>query len=597
MAAATLVLGLTLAQPARAVGGDDPGAPPVPTARAVPIGASLSSAQVSALSANATDRVIVLLKNQHDDLPAASASLPARLRAESADQGPLLSELGQVKATSVKTYRTANALAATVSRDEANRLSTDPAVAEVLPDQRIQGRTGVASDGAAATPTVTPAPTTPTSSQAQSVCPTDPSKPLLEPELLPLTHTAFQDPSVPSAQQLVNGAGVKVAFIADGIDPNDPEFIRPDGSHAVVDYENFTGDLAPSDQDTFLEGEGDLGTIASQGTVIHDLSKEVVAQHALPSGCTIRIVGVAPGASIYALDALAPDETGFESDSLRAIDYAVSVAHVDVLSLSFGIYAVPDILSDNALRTFAEAAVHAGVTVVAAAGDGGIGSGMLDPASDPLVISAGATTAFQTYAQITGDGFQFSDGHWEDDNMASLSSDGPTDEGRGVDLVAPGDSNWAPCSTALAVTCPALDGEGPGAGLLFFGGTSEATPAIAGGAALVIEAYRSTHHGASPSPAEVKRILMSTADDLGIPSDQQGAGELDTLGAVRAAMADGVAGSAGSGLLVGPSAVTAAGEPGTPVATTVSVTNTGPTPEPVAVAARTLGPASSVAQG
>src|SRR5579872_4093650 len=142
VAAATLVLGLTLAQPARAVGGDDPRAPPVPTARAVPIGASLSSAQVSALSANATDRVIVLLKNQHDDLPAASASLPARLRAESADQGPLLSELGQVKATSVKTYRTANALAATVSRDEANRLSTDPAVAEVLPDQRIQGRTG-----------------------------------------------------------------------------------------------------------------------------------------------------------------------------------------------------------------------------------------------------------------------------------------------------------------------------------------------------------------------------------------------------------------------------------------------------------------------
>lgn len=79
------------------------------------------------------------------------------------------------------------------------------------------------------------------------------------------------------------------------------------------------------------------------------------------------------------------------------MDYAVSVAHVDVLSLSLGQPSSPDVLTDNAFRLAAEAAVRAGVTVVAASGDGGPDSGFLAPASDPLVINAGATTSLQLY--------------------------------------------------------------------------------------------------------------------------------------------------------------------------------------------------------
>ncbi|MGA2535435.1 MAG: hypothetical protein ABSF53_05435 [Terracidiphilus sp.] len=42
-------------------------------------------------------------------------------------------------------------------------------------------------------------------------------------------------------------------FLADGVDPNNVNFIRPDGKSAFVDYQDFTGD-GPNAQTAGREG-------------------------------------------------------------------------------------------------------------------------------------------------------------------------------------------------------------------------------------------------------------------------------------------------------------------------------------------------------
>jgi hypothetical protein len=94
--------------------------------------------------------------------------------------------LGQTKARNVHSYTTINAVAATVSAGEQTRLASNPAVAEVVPDQIIKLSN-------------------------------------------PFTSTAA-------------GTNAPVAFIADALDINNTDFIRPNGSHVFVDYKDFSGE-------------------------------------------------------------------------------------------------------------------------------------------------------------------------------------------------------------------------------------------------------------------------------------------------------------------------------------------------------------------
>jgi hypothetical protein len=389
---------------------------------------------------------------------------------------------------------------------------------------------------------------------------------------------------------------VKVAFLADNMDPNFPDFIRPDGSHVFVDFKDFSGD-GPNTTDGGAEAFGDASSIAAQGVVVHDLSNFVNQAHPLPPGCNIVVKGVAPGASLVGLNVFG--STATNSAVLQAIDYAVTVAHVDVLNESLGLNSYPDQSARNAFQVFNEQAVAAGVTVVASAGDAGITSTIGAPATDPAVISAGATTDNRLYAQTAYAASRFSNGRWISDNISALSSSGITMDGRTIDLVAPGEGNWADCGPAFG-ECRNFQSPPQPTDLQSFGGTSESAPLIAGVAALIIQAYRGSHHGASPSPTLIKQLLTGTARDIGLPADEQGAGLLDARAAVEAALtapgSSGAPSGVRSNIILSDDQVTLEGAPGSTQTATVKVTNVGNRPVVVGTGARRFVPQSSARQ-
>ncbi|HEY3631765.1 MAG TPA: S8 family serine peptidase, partial [Jatrophihabitantaceae bacterium] len=529
--------------------------------------------------------MIVVLHDQLGTAPATKAQASTRRSRATGAQDSVLSHLTGAKPTHVKHFSLGNAFSATVTASQAAALAADPAVASVLPDSTVS----VTPQSAPSAPTTTSkakaAPKVASTDGPQAICPSDPSKPLVEPE-------ALRTIKATDAQQLATGAGVKVAYIADGIDPNNPDFIRPDGSHVITDYQDFSGE-GPNSPTSGAEAFGDASGIAAQGTVVHDLSQFVnPAAVTLPTGCNVRIVGVAPGASIVAIKAggeLLPN-----SAILQAIDYAVTVAHVDVINQSFGGNVYPDNGARNTIALFDDQAVAAGVTVVASTGDGGVTSTIGSPATDPNVISAAASTDSQGYAQTGYAAFRFSNGKWANDNISALSSSGFTEDGRVPDLLAPGEADWAVCGGAAFSGCASY--QGTPSSVQLFGGTSQSAPLTSGVAALVIQAYRQSHGGASPAPALVKQLLTSTADDLGLPPYEQGSGRIDAKAAVEAAMSAPGGTSVGSNILLSKNQVTLEGAPGSTQSTTVKVTNVGTKTQTVATGTRTFANLSSSTQ-
>ncbi len=546
-------------------------------------------------TAGTTRAVIVVLRDQLPSVPATREHLSARKSKATSAQQAVLSRLPGSRPSHLKQFSVGNAFSATVTQAQADALAADPSVAAVVPDAQIAVTPQATPAAAAGGTAKSSAPAAPSADGPFAICPSDPSKPLLEPEALTSIHAASTDGS-PSAQDLASGAGVKVAYIADGIDPDNPDFIRPNGDHVIVDYQDFSGD-GPNAPSGGAEAFGDASSIAAQGTVTHDLSQFVNQAHPLPPGCNIRVVGVAPGASIVALKA--GGEFLANSSILQSIDYAVNVAHVDVINESFGLNQYPDSSSRNTIQLFNDAAVAAGVTITTSTGDAGITSTIGSPATDPKVISAAATTDNRLYAQTTYAAFPFSNGKWISDNISALSSSGLTQGGRTVDVTAPGEGNWSVCEPGF-LNCFNFRSPPQPTDLQSFGGTSESAPLTAGVAALVIQAYRGTHGGASPSPALVKKLITSTTTDLGLPADEQGSGLLNARAAVEAALTYPGSSSAPAGvksnIALSTDQLTLEGAPGSSQSATVKVTNVGTKPLTVSASTRDFAPLSSATQ-
>ena len=188
---------------------------------------------------------------------------------------------------------------------------------------------------------------------------------------------------------------------------------------------------------------------------------------------TIGIIGAAPQINLYVVKVLGSDNTGNLSDILDGMQWCID-NHMQVVNMSFGATSTVQSLADAV-----EAMHAAGIVQVAAAGNNGTSGGaMLYPARYPETIAVSSV-------DVNG-------------NLAVTSSYGPE-----VDLAAPG----------VSIYSTYLD-----AGYIYKNGTSMATPHVTASAALVLSVFPAL------TPDEVKTKLKSSAEDLGLPADEQGAG-------------------------------------------------------------------------
>jgi subtilisin len=182
---------------------------------------------------------------------------------------------------------------------------------------------------------------------------------------------------------------------------------------------------------------------------------------------SIGVVGVAPGARLWAVKVLDSTGAGSISSIIAGIDYVTQHANeIDVVNLSFGCEC-----QSQALETAINNSVAAGITYVVAAGNSHKDALTFSPANNPNVIAVSAIV--DTDGKCGGIGQSTKYG--KDDTLASFSN-----YGRTVKMAAPGINIL---STFKGHSYSTLSG------------TSMAAPHVTGAAAL----YKASHPGATPS--------------------------------------------------------------------------------------------------
>ncbi len=323
----------------------------------------------------------------------------------------------------------------------------------------------------------------------------------------------------------VCGRGVGVAIIDSGITSWHDDLNLVDGTRrtadSVVHFKDFTNDAndgrANLPSDGYGHGTHVAGSIAGSG---YD-----------SDGAR---AGIAPCASLIALKVLDANGTGYISDVIAALDYAVAnkdAFNIRVINLSVA-SGVFESYKDDPLTLAARRAVDAGIVVIASAGNLGVNQdgdvqygGVTSPGNAPWVLTVGAASHQGTARR-------------SDDTVGDFSSRGPTwiDFAAKPDLVAPGvgiESTADPYSTLYAShSAYLLDGthDVRYKPYLSLSGTSMAAPVVAGIVTLMLEANPEL------TPNAVKAILQYTAQALAGESPlAQGAGIVNAPGAIRMA--------------------------------------------------------------
>ncbi|HEX8711984.1 MAG TPA: S8 family peptidase, partial [Terracidiphilus sp.] len=299
------------------------------------------------------------------------------------------------------------------------------------------------------------------------------------------------------------GAGIGVAVIDSGINDSHPDLWNSAGTASrVVYHQDFTGTPTTNSNganwDLYGHGTHVAGIIGGNGS--------------LSGG---QYEGVAPGVNLIDLRALDANGAGSDSTVIAAIQQAIAlqnVYNIRIINLSLG-RGIAVSYTQDPLCQAVEAAWKSGIVVVVAAGNygrlsvnGSNGFGTVTaPGNDPYVLTVGATKSNGSSSV-------------QAQTKASYSSKGPTAYDHVVkpDIMAPGNdvvSLSAPGAT-LEASYPKelVSGTDGNSDYFTLSGTSMATPAVAGAAALMLQEQNTL------TPDQVKARLMKTAYKMGMVS-------------------------------------------------------------------------------
>ncbi|MGE5689983.1 MAG: S8 family serine peptidase [Pseudomonadota bacterium] len=283
------------------------------------------------------------------------------------------------------------------------------------------------------------------------------------------------------------GRGVGIAVIDSGVTPS-------------VDFGTRLVQVRLDGQD------GSLDDTVGHGSLVAG-----VAAGLSPDG---RFIGIAPGATVYALNVSRPAGV-YTSDVITALKWVFDNAHtynIRVVNLSLT-ETVKSSYTESVLDLAVERLWAAGVFVTVAAGNRGAGEIDYAPANDPLVFTVGAFDTMDT----SGPG---------DDRLSPWSAGGKTVDGFAKpDLVAPGRhiAGPLPAGTALDQRAPA--GNRVAAGYTSINGTSFAAPQVAGAAAIIfgwhpdyspdnVKWVLIAKQGAKPKDSKVGALSLSSSYNL-----------------------------------------------------------------------------------
>jgi len=261
-----------------------------------------------------------------------------------------------------------------------------------------------------------------------------------------------------------------------GIDRIDAELVWPSGNTAnLIRVGIIDTGISNTHPDLLANIKGGVNTINPRKNWNDDNGHgSHVAGIVAAIDNNIGVIGVGPAIDLYAIKVLDRNGSGYLSDVIEGIQWAVA-NNMQVVNMSLG--------TASNIQSFHDAVIaakNAGIVTVAAAGNGGgsTNESVIFPAAYPEAIAVSATD--------------------NTDTIAWWSSRGPE-----VDLAAPGVSIYSTYK---------------GTGYATLSGTSMAAPHVAGSAALVLNIpvglYDANANG-KWDPDEVQKKLQDRAKDLG----------------------------------------------------------------------------------